>query len=114
MHPTTYRRLLLLALVAVCALAVLVSCTTPDVACDMRADYTRTTPPYMEGRVTVRWEFNADLPRGVNGSTECFGLPDARFCIVKMKGPPADFNDVCALAKEVHEIHHAMGGTHER
>lgn len=109
------RRLLLISLVLICLLAILAGCTTADVACDMRANYENETPPWMEGTVKVKWQYNAaDLPPNVNGNADCFGPIDDRFCILKIKGPPASFNNICGLAKETHELHHGEGARHER
>lgn len=103
------RRALLLLLVGICGMN---ACTTADVACDMKADYSDETLAAMRGKVLVRWEYNASLPPGINGTTECFP-GDPKFCLIKMRGNPASFHDVCGMAKEVHELHHAFGAKHK-
>lgn len=115
MSPTTRRRILLASLVAPCALAVVLNgCATPDLVCDMKADYSAETLAAMQGKVLIRWEYNqgALLPPNVNGTTQCFP-GDPKFCLIRMRGNPASFHDVCGMAKEVHELHHAFGANHK-
>lgn len=108
------RRLILAACVLVCA--VNVSCATPDVVCDMRTDYAWESPEATEGVVTIRWRYGQDayLPANVNGNTECWGLGDAKFCLIRMRGKPESFRNVCGMAKQRHEEKHAMGAKHEQ
>lgn len=116
MTQNTKRRALLLALVLIPAIALtLAGCATADVVCDMRTDFAIEAPEAQEGRVTIRWEYGQDayLPAGVYGTTECFGLGDARFCLIRMRGSAASYRNVCGIARLRHEEKHAMGATHE-
>lgn len=115
MSPTARRRILVALPVLITGAAVLLNgCATADVVCDMKADYAAETLAAMQGKVLIRWEYNQDayLPPNVNGTTECFP-GDPRFCLIRMRGNPASFHDICGMAKEVHELHHAFKAQHK-
>jgi hypothetical protein len=104
------RRFLLLSLVAYCA--SLLGCATPDAICDMRVRY-EERPMTSTGNVRLAWRFDAETREGNYGVTDCYETDGERLCLVRLKGPPPKFSDVCGLAKLGHEVAHAMNATHD-
>jgi hypothetical protein len=108
------RRALGIALLA--CVGALAGCATPEIICDMKTDYTHVTPPARTGKVSLSWSFVPDqeLPCKSNsyGCTECFDTVSGRVCDVRLKRS-AGFQDVCGLAKQMHELNHVLGMTHE-
>ena len=98
------RRLLL----AICCFT-LAGCATPELMCDMKADFREQTPMQGSGEKTIRWQFGAEVGTGFYGMTYC----DESICQVDMKGKPPSFSDVCGLARFGHELAHAMNARHE-
>ena len=86
-------------------------CTTPGVACDMRTEYASEAPMTETGNVRIAWRFNAEQPAHQYGVTDC-AKGDDPLCLVRLKGAPPKFDDVCGLAKFGHEVAHAMGAAH--
>ena len=114
-HITRNLRRALTAALAAVAVG-LAGCATPEVLCDMKIDYHHVTPPAKSGRVSLTWTFVPDqeLPCKANsyGCTECFDTVAGRVCDVRLKRT-AGFQDVCGLAKQMHELNHVLGMTHE-
>jgi hypothetical protein len=108
------RRLLLLSLVAYCA--SLIGCASPDVMCGMKVDYATESLPELSGKVSLSWRFvpDADLPCLPNsyGCANCFDTAAGRACEVKLKRS-ASFRDVCSMAKQMHELGHVFGKSHD-
>ena len=104
------RRFFLSSLVLACGMN---ACATADVVCDMRTDYATEAPEAQEGKVLIRWKYNADLPPNTYGTTECYP-GDPKFCLIRMKGEPSSYHNVCGIARLRHEERHAFGATHER
>jgi hypothetical protein len=78
----------------------------------MRTEYANETPMAAQGNVRLAWRFDAEQPRGQYGVTDCYATDGERLCLVRLKGPPPRFNDVCALAKLGHEIGHVLEAQH--
>lgn len=100
MNQHAPRRVLLAALVFASA------CTTPDVACRMKADYVGHCAIAAEGSKRLRWVFNAQgrcLPNSY-GCVECYGDT----CTAYLRDAPPTINDVCGLARLGHELCHVM------
>ena len=113
---TSQLRRALVAALAVSA-AVLAGCATPDVMCNMKIDYAHVTPPARAGKVSLSWNFVPDgepMPCKATsyGCTECFDTIAGRVCDVHLKRS-AGFDDVCGLAKQMHELNHVLGMMHE-
>lgn len=103
------RHALRIAVVATAALVALGGCASTDVQCGLRADYqTRAGVPFT-GRTTIAWTYG----QGFSGRQlgEMIDTPDVK--ILRLRGDPPDFNDVCGLALLGHELAHALGGRHQ-
>lgn len=96
------RRLLLILLV------LMSGCASLEQQCGMKPVSQTATVPY-SGSVRVQWIYGQDV------GPERYGvaLPFDGFVIIRMKGEPPRFDDVCAMAKIGHEVVHGMGGKHE-
>lgn len=103
------RRLLLIALV-LATLWACFGCATPAIQCGMRDDYSSAEPFPVSGEVTIRWRYYAQ-PSNPNayGDADCWEQGTRRFCELRLVGDPANFNDVCKLAKLGHEVGHGLG-----
>ena len=96
------------------ALVLLTGCATPDVQCQMRADYQLFAPIAPEGEVLIKWAYNSTPKRSdAYGDTECWDAQGQRVCIIRLKGPPPTFNDPCGLARLGHETGHALHARHD-
>jgi hypothetical protein len=104
------RRILLLSLVAYCA--SLIGCTTPDVVCGMRINYVSDVRPPAQGNVRLAWSFNAGQRVGSYGNADCTKGDDP-LCVLRLKGEPPRFDDVCGMAKFGHELLHGVGAGHD-
>lgn len=101
------RRAILASLVMACAFLAF-GCATPGVMCDMKVDYPSESAVPLVGNVRLAWRFEAEQRGGAYGNTDCMASDDGRLCVVKLKGPPPSFSDVCGLAKLGHEMRHAL------
>jgi len=106
--------LLALPLGSGCATLVLpicFGCTTPAVMCNMKVDYEHQQPMDKTGNVQLAWRWEAEMPAQTYGLASCTD-DHPPVCMVRLKGPPPKFSDVCGLAKFGHEVAHAMNATH--
>ena len=94
------RRSLLILLVL--AALVNVGCATVETQCGMGHVYPTEQRLPVSGRVIVDWIYQQGLPFDRYG--EAYVLDGA--LVVRMKGEPPQFGDVCGLAKLGHELTH--------
>jgi hypothetical protein len=109
MKPKYLRRAFTCSLVLLCA-SWLPSCATPDLICNMKIDYAgdaQHSSVAPQGNVRLAWRFNAEQRAGFYGNADCMKGDDP-LCVVRLKGAPPKFSDVCGLARLGHEVAHAM------
>lgn len=108
--PLTIRRLVVLTLVAVAVSWVLQGCATPDVICNMRANYQRPAAIPSHGSVTIHFAFGQVFAGQQYGSTFC----GTEACFLSLKDTP-HVNQPCTLARLGHEVVEAIakGRAHE-
>jgi hypothetical protein len=104
-----FRRLLVIAFVVAAFTLVLGGCTSIERACDM-APVTQTARVAESGRVVVSWVYGQQLTTP-NWYGEAYPLQGE--VIIRMKGEPPAFDDVCGLARLGHEVAHGMGAKHQ-
>lgn len=104
------RRLLLASLVLYCA--SLIGCATPDVMCQMKTQYGAEVAMAKTGNVRLAWRFEAEQKPGFYGVADCTKGDDP-LCLLRLKGSPPKFDDVCGLARLGHEVAHALGAMHD-
>lgn len=105
MSPKTKLRVLLTTLVVICAIPLLSACTTPDVACHMRADYDMTPSAIRGFRVNEAVSVVSQVELD-----EICHRKDAEGCTngsgIFLRDAPR-FSDICSLARLGHEVLHA-------
>jgi hypothetical protein len=108
------RMLALVVLLGGASPLLLASCATPDVACNIRADYRAVTAVPHSGIANVSWRYDAQLGQNVRGDALCVETSAGRQCHLRFVGKPPEFTDVCGMARLGHEFLHAFGAAHER
>jgi hypothetical protein len=101
MHSTTARRLLLTSLVGIAL--VVVGCATPEKQCGMLPVKATTERLPSSGRVIVDWIYQQEMSFARYGEAY---LLDGQ-TVIRMRGEPPRFDDVCGLAKLGHEVVHS-------
>lgn len=101
------RRLILVTLVLIPLIYILAGCASVDVQCDMRVDY-RSSPIPAHGKTTFAWSYG----QGFLLPTQYGEAIASDITVIRLRGDPPTFNDICGLARLGHEVAHAMGGRH--